>query len=721
MITYVNNSNAQKYSVLFEKATQALVNAEIEAAKLDPATEVVFRVLDDDGNLVYNDEGLPQSADPIDRIEKYFYYLPQLLKLDGGMTTADISDPEGAYDILHSEGRRFTMIPIPARQTEDADVVSEYVFEVDADARSITIPKDFTTNGVAVQGDELAEVLYFRIDRYFDAMDLDTADHVFIQWTNANGDTGLSIPWVIDIQSEPNKIIIGWALSSDITEKSGNIQFALRFVKWDTARKNLTYSWSTQTSTIAVKSALDFQIEDASLYKSLTDQIQNAEKSIISRIKDTATTLTHSETVEYPVFIVNMEHSADGKNIVYNAAETKLYADLAYDEEAKKEIYKIQVEARSTDGGIITYSWKFTDKDGNAQVALLGSDDDASNSLVSIEFIPTQEGKDGATVSTSKVYYEKKDGAYYVRDVNALETGSDGNKKTPYSEGWYEKVAQCVVCTVGTFQAIATNTKVGVNSRDTLSELCEIPMPSDPVIETQIVDRVILTEAATTLAPASMSVGVTNHEANGTKEGTVTYEWFKMDTADDVNPAKTEGEFKSLGEPAVGANQKTFVYDADIATGSDDDKKTVEGTYKVVAYNTKNGQTVSTTSSTCRLTFAPEEPKLSFPKTADDTKVNFNTDADKRTIHVTVDEDWKKQWNISDSLEYRWYKSSNETVEDGDGIYDDVLLTVNDEDAKSATAAYYTPDKTGKYYCVVTNIKNGEAADYPSLLFYVTD
>jgi hypothetical protein len=48
----------------------------------------------------------------------------------------------------------------------------EELFKIDANKRSITVPDSFKNNGIGVAGDEIAEILYFSIDRYFDTADL---------------------------------------------------------------------------------------------------------------------------------------------------------------------------------------------------------------------------------------------------------------------------------------------------------------------------------------------------------------------------------------------------------------------------------------------------------------------------------------------------------------------------------------------------------------------
>ena len=59
---------------------------------------------------------------------------------------------------------------------EDIDIsyfmlpIDEPLFEINANTRLIKIPDEFK-NGISVQGDEIAETIFFSIDRYFDATD----------------------------------------------------------------------------------------------------------------------------------------------------------------------------------------------------------------------------------------------------------------------------------------------------------------------------------------------------------------------------------------------------------------------------------------------------------------------------------------------------------------------------------------------------------------------
>lgn len=166
--------------------------------------------------------------------------------------------------------------------------VDEDVFEIDADARTITVPKtSFAKNGVGVVGDELAEILYFKMARFFDIADLGSSDmEIYIQWENASGEQGVSKAYAKDVESDKDKVYFGWALSSAITAKAGNIKFNVRVVKKGTVIENgvsvpaILYSFSTQTATVAIKSALNLDLLSDSLY------VDNADELVKERLMD---------------------------------------------------------------------------------------------------------------------------------------------------------------------------------------------------------------------------------------------------------------------------------------------------------------------------------------------------------------------------------------------------------------------------------------------------
>lgn len=688
VITYVNNSEASnKYTVLFSKATQALVQAEIDAHTNGEIIDGGYAV-DTEGNPQRGDDGLYISNDPIRTIEKYFYYLPKLVELGG----ANSSDP---YTVLHSEGRRYTMLPMPVSSAEEArGVIGERLFEINTNTRAIDIPVDFARNGVSVQGDELAEILYFSIDRFYDAMDLDTAD-IYIQWTKQNGDSGVSIPWVVDIESTPNKIIFGWALSSTITELAGPLKFAVRFYQWaDDAHTKLAYSLSTLTHTIQIKQALDFTLGSNDYLSEI-----GIDDVIVSRIKNSKTNVTDNEDAAMPVYVFNMKELAElleHTGYAHYDEETKTaYIDLMDENDGVEGLTQdLMVQAKSVDSGTISYTWSFIDIENNADIpGNAGEDSDKSHSTKSIVFIPTKD-----TEVKDKVYYQKVENggviAYEPFDVAGLEAG-----KTPALAGLFEKFSVLTVNKVGTYYATASNRKAQTNASSLESDRVVVPMPSMPYlveedgVKSDLNSGYILETNPEKDRTVTLAVTADNAETNGTHVGVLTYEWFmKNDLNDDFVPV----------EGAPNANSLTLTFDADKAD------KEVEGYYKVRITNSKNSESVFIESGEGRLSYPATSPDLSYP-TEGDTRVDFsNKPLLRDKIKVVIDADWKAKWNVSDKLTYQWFVTTDEMIGND-----------NDIPVEGATESFFEPTEQGKYYCVVTNHKNGTTATEASPIFYV--
>ena len=671
MITYVDNSNAIKYTVLFEQATQDLVAAQIQADN-NGESGFSYTYQKDENNQPYVDPntGLYVADDPITTIEKYFAYLKYLVELED----ANSSDNR---KVLHSLGRRYTMLPL-----------DETPFEIDANSRRIAIPSNFSANGVAVQGDQLAEVLYFRIDRYFDAKDLDDAE-IFIQWETADGQTGLSAPIVIDIMSEPNKIIFGWALSEALTKTPGNIKFAVRFYKWaNEAMTKLSYSWSSQTVSVAVKETLNYTLSDVVLQQIARD-MKDENDLMIARIKSSETTVTDNEEAAIPVYVLNLR---DNVNMVNDLANNNiLYVDLEENIVDNTTVleYPLKVQARSADGGIISYVWHYESLDHNtaAQGQTMGSDSDPSHSKdIKIKYELTQD-----ETPQEKVYYEQKtvNGVvgYFAFDIAGL-----APNETPVSKGLYEKFAYCTITHVGYFWVEAINSRTKANSKSKESDHVMVPMPSDPQITTNLTEREILVKEEG--GKVTLVVATINPEVNRTNEGVITYQWAMKNNETDA--------WSDIDGATAASLDITYLAN----TVSTD----VEGFYRVTVFNTKNGETVSVDSSVCRVSFAATEPDIVFPATAEDQRINI--DAANHTLHVELGPDWvgnTKVWNISDNITYQWYLEDDE---DTQADLDDIII-------EGATDPNYTPTEKGRYFCVVTNEKNGTEASSMSLVFFV--
>ena len=232
--------------------------------------------------------------------------------------------------------------------------IDEDVFEVDANARIITVPKNsFAKNGVGVVGDELAEIVYFKINRYFDVADFGSADmNIYIQWENAAGEKGVSKAYAIDKESDPDYIYFGWALTTAITHKAGNVKFNIRIFKLDTnsiGERILGYSFSTQTAQVAIKAGLDLDILDSNLYvDDVADEINSrllggnvAHAPLFETNLDTFLLTLGTQGSEVTVVVTQPENEQPYDNIVF-----KWYKDGVLIPDAHSATYTIPEAGR---------------------------------------------------------------------------------------------------------------------------------------------------------------------------------------------------------------------------------------------------------------------------------------------------------------------------------------------------------------------------------------
>ena len=151
------------------------------------------------------------------------------------------------------KGYKFVMMPI-----------DEDVFGINLNTRTISVPAAFSRIG-GVQADQMAELVIFETDRYFDYMDLANT-LIYVQWQlpNANQTTGATFIDMIDLESKPGKIRFAWPLHNVITKYDGIVKFSVRFYLMTEEedadgkiQNKLAYSLNTLETSFAIKPALN--------------------------------------------------------------------------------------------------------------------------------------------------------------------------------------------------------------------------------------------------------------------------------------------------------------------------------------------------------------------------------------------------------------------------------------------------------------------------------
>lgn len=544
MITYVNSTNLSKYNALFDKASAAL-------------------------NLSDNDKILG--------LNDYFSYIEQLKQID----------------------YHYAVLPL-----------DEDVFEINANTRAIAIPKDFQSNGISVQGDEISEIVYFKINRYFDNMDLNDCD-IYIQWENAsdsNGvhESGVSKEWIRDIESEPEYLIFGWPISSEITKRAGSIKFAVRFFKFNNPNnlsEGLAYSFSTLTANVSVKPALDFEMNDDTVNNALDYQ-----SLIITRLRNSE--IIGDTTGAPPTFVVDLPES---KTV---AAETTA-----------------TLEAEAKGLGAISYGWYYwnpIEAKKPVETAVFTSKDTSGT----INW--KQTSYTDATKPEGLVLYRKMSENSYVAYSGTIAQATADNIVL------YERLAALVVSEPGVYAAWAQD-RTGKNviseklQSNTTCVFLREPKVSEPVDAIQnnlAVGGSVSIESHIIADPA-----LNDDENTGKGKEIINYQWYRK-TADGTATAVTDGG-KTANLSVV-----------------------APGRYEVKAWNALKGvSTEEVSGGTCRVTHAPAAPEFKIMSGTQtiSTQANINSILKIEVTNLTVDNE-----DSSDAITYQWYFQTSEIEGQGE-------------------------------------------------------
>lgn len=253
--------------------------------------------------------GLTKEGEKIDSLKGYFMHLRDLVY---GPNDSFANNPEEL-----ELGYEFLKLPL-----------DEPHLVIDANTRTINT-KDF--NGLlSVQGDEIAEIVFFEVDRYFDATDL-AQMQIAIQWKNKEdeGSTPAFIHIVKYVQ-EDEKLYFGWPITSDITRTPGAVQFSVRFYERNNDTEEMDYSLVTLPATMNI---------GASLGAELDEDAMDDPRSIINRRLRNSTTLSQLDLAQPPIFIMPKAEEV---------IEVDLGATTSHD---------LIAFAKKSGGGIVNYKW----------------------------------------------------------------------------------------------------------------------------------------------------------------------------------------------------------------------------------------------------------------------------------------------------------------------------------------------------------------------------
>ena len=731
MITRITKANADKYRALFADAVYALQTHDesgkpIEETNGKPIIPIVpvtyepvsitaetyepgFHYVKKDGEWVLTTlvEGFSpeaeyaiaiESGEEITTLEEYFCYIADLRRID----------------------KKFTILPLPGMTDKDGkkDGDEEFFF-IDANTRTITVPDAFQKNGVSVQGDEIAEMLYFKIDRYFDMNDLGEKK-VYIEWTlpadpvTGQRKSGASVPDIINTEVAPGYVIVGWPIRSELTQIPGKIDFAVRFYDIHdegTYANRVVYSFSTIAASVEVKPSLNLNIEKIALDGSAL----NSEDLIGSRLENST---SRDDVTPDPVIPVWLYHSftkingdplpqepeliEDDGNALYDT-----YAIYLTDKATGEEFDGLfTVQASISDSGRLSYNWIKRDEDG--EVIL---DDNGSNGSAFVEV------KDYTVTKTDRKYYYLDEDKNDHVEFNFTDEIPDLAAAKLANMTIYERVATIImnsamdeqnkIPVLGSYQARAIN-RLGRKTARNFSPIALIEGPSEPEIAEDLGDKDIFSEGKVEL----------ELNANVDPHAYVTYQLQRSATKD--------GDYVNFGEVST---SNEFVITGTAYSEEHPEADLGDGYYRATVATKLNSITTSVTGEPIRITH-PASPVSIVMSNPTYTVGGVNRyDVNKPlSVTATIHPSEVGKRTEEDKLEYQWFRykaptSAQQAIDLDNALKGEYQTSNLDILIPGATEQLTntTDDEGDFYYCRVTNIYNGEKAIKCSSFFDVLD
>lgn len=752
MITSVNNLNAGKYKILYAKAMKDLISHTVDDegkyvsinennfvdGELNVATafgedmvqSYSASQISDDEDLEFfftwdpeNKEFVQVEEKPAEDDTKKYFKVPGISSLNTYFAN---------IERLAAIDQRYTVLPILNLENE------EETFNIDANTREIKVPEHFKKNGISVQGDEISEILYFKINRYFDAQDLQDPDmKVLIQWKTSAKDAdgnfveGISKAYCVDVESYPNYIIFGWPISSVITQEAGEVSFAVRFYKYNDTTDKIEYSLSTLTQKVNIKPSLNLDI-----YSGITNQagsnliVDESEGLIIGRLRDSDVNDDSVQAGE-PYFILNVNKARSEAGNVELLAANKAHlvtaedgseiieAYLGLDESTGMYTRPIHILIEANGDGNISYEWKrMKMKEDNTY----GGAGETLNAVAKTTYMQTEDTKS----NPEKIYFYQKNtegnNVGYLRYAGKL----------PEDDGWsaedgdlpqeeiFERYCDLTINTVGAYQATITN-RVQNNKNRIQTPVIVVKRPVNPEVEVKELSTLFNDDSTYSCNlskgeeeeeySAKLSVDATNSDTSG--KGVLTYQWFKQVFR---NGAWTEWE--SIAD----ATEDSYQIEVENALDFE------EGYYKAKVFNNLNrlyDENGNPQEGPCSVSV--ETPEILVTREAEQLRVekiwssSINYVGTAIGVNVIVSDNelqtppTGKSHDTYHEVTYKWYQhgGGNTNTDEEYALAQEGNYKPTEEDIEAPgenDKSTYTPSATGVYFCIVTNKYNNSEA-----------
>jgi len=132
---------------------------------------------------------------------------------------------------------------------------SEKVYNIDLKTRQIETPEY-----LSVEHDHKSETVYFKVDRFFDYMDLSQTVCI-VQYVTADNKARIYAVPFYDVTSyaDEEKMLIPWCIDGGATAVAGTVQYSIRFYKVDEVGQQFIYNLNTRPTKSKVLYGMDVQ------------------------------------------------------------------------------------------------------------------------------------------------------------------------------------------------------------------------------------------------------------------------------------------------------------------------------------------------------------------------------------------------------------------------------------------------------------------------------
>lgn len=558
----------------------------------------------------------------------------------------------------------------------------EEPFEINANTRTISIPANFS-KCAGVVGDDMCEIITFTVDRYFDYVDLATTN-ICVQWNTKDGKKGISHINLIDLETVPGKIRFGWPLTKELTEKAGQINFAVRFFS---SQENgaIVYVLNTLPTVISIKDSLNINKNDEAVI------IENNVTNIFNAF------IQNSNNPTYP--------TPAPISWGYPGLDLEQYGSI----DAINNTLVLRGQGVVADNGHVVYNWYF--EDGNTKEEIkVDTNDERFNIAEEYVLIDPRP--------TSRVGSEQ----YFKKEADeALGYTLITTKELPDID-LYERITTLTIVD-SERQDITGRYRIGAKNyigADTVN------ITDDLVIQAMNSTTESFSKYCTVLTPANLLFK---------ENGNLKENLFLKNGKGDLKIETDAG----AGNPTVtytwsfrGRDDKEF---ADLANKGTSLEVTTPGWYKAKIKSLLNRQEKELESEVCRVINDPAKPQLNsmeYIRLAELNKdgdlaiwnqVSADTDmgqevasapGDTFALRVNTNFDGINNLLDSDEIKYEWYVITPDmkegsagrliTIDDADPLNNGLVVAGTPVDTNRLDVRCVENDTKYSYYCKVTNV-----------------